>query len=183
MVLQRFIILGDVRLVPNIYTYNFQCLLPEHLPSSVETEFGHIIYGARVVLKSSQFRDKEFQEQFCVVRQLNINDYPTLQVMYLNIYCLSHSVFFIYYKNNFLYSHVKQPEVANATYTCRLSDIFCYCHLLILPPKIFAKIPKSGYVPDQIINIEIHVPNQSRESNRKFYVELIKVSFNVTKKS
>lgn len=74
---------GNVRVEPNTYTYNFRVLLPAQLPGSIEGSVGHIRYNVRVVLASfSIFPDKKFKQLFRVVRQLNLNDYPTLRVMF-----------------------------------------------------------------------------------------------------
>lgn len=73
----------DVRLDPNTYTYNFRCLLPPQLPGSVEGKFGYIRYSASVVLSSfSILPDRKFQHRFIVVRQLNLDDYPALWVIF-----------------------------------------------------------------------------------------------------
>lgn len=74
-------------MAPGTYNYTFQCMLPHGLPTSVEGEYGHIRYTARVVLDIPLWPDKEFEVPFTVIKGINLNAIPALRVIYLNFFC------------------------------------------------------------------------------------------------
>lgn len=71
---------GEVHLKPGTYNYEFQCMMPSDLPSSVEGSIGHIRYTACVVIDIPWWRSKEYELQFTVIKTIDLNDYPTLRV-------------------------------------------------------------------------------------------------------
>lgn len=74
--------LGEMKLAPGTYNYNFQCMLPHGLPTSVEHDVGHIAYGANVILNIPLWMDKEFKEHFTVIKTINLNADRTFRVIY-----------------------------------------------------------------------------------------------------
>lgn len=67
--------------MPGTYNYNFECMLPPGLPTSVEGRYGHVRYNIRVVIDRPLWSDKQFKVPFTVIRPVNINDFPSLRVM------------------------------------------------------------------------------------------------------
>ena len=73
---------GEVQLMPGTYNYKFQCMLPPGLPTNVEGRYGHVRYNIRVVIDRSMWPDKKFKVPFTVVRAVNLNDFPSLRVIF-----------------------------------------------------------------------------------------------------
>lgn len=67
--------------MPGTYNYNFQCMLPAELPTSVEAEIGYIRYTARVNIDIPRAFDKEFNTSFTVIKAINLNSMPALRVI------------------------------------------------------------------------------------------------------
>lgn len=80
------------------------------------------------------------------------------------------------YQFSFLFHRMKQPILANAMNKFRYSDYLCICRLIMRQPKIVVKIPKSGYAPQEIIKVQIHVDDQKGGANCEFSVKLVKVN-------
>lgn len=72
----------NVQVDPGTYKYNFQCILPAELPTSVEGKLGHIRYTARVVIDFSFWINKEFKQRFTVIKAVDLNNDPTLRVIF-----------------------------------------------------------------------------------------------------
>lgn len=75
-------------------------MLPAGLPTSVEGEFGHIRYIARVVLDIPLWPDREFEVPFTVIKAINLNAIPALRVIY-SIFC-----FINFQSGRFLYANL-----------------------------------------------------------------------------
>lgn len=67
--------------MPGEYNYNFECMLPAELPTSVEADIGYIRYTARVVVDIPRAFDKEFELTFTVIKATNLNTMPALRVI------------------------------------------------------------------------------------------------------
>lgn len=80
---------ADIQLAPGVYDYNFQCNLPSQLPTSVEGGYGFIAYTARVVVDIPLWPDMKFEQPFHVIRPLDVNADPSLQVVYIPRLCES----------------------------------------------------------------------------------------------
>lgn len=64
------------------HVFNFALRLPSQLPSSFEGEFGHIKYSASVFLIVPRGFEEKCTESFTVIRTVDLNHYPSLQVIY-----------------------------------------------------------------------------------------------------
>lgn len=73
--------LGEMQLLPGTYNYNFQCVLPPGLPTSVEHDLGHIAYGVHVILDIPMWANEEFKENFTVIKTVNLNENPLYRVI------------------------------------------------------------------------------------------------------
>lgn len=75
--------LGKIRMMPGTYSYRFQCVIPSSLPSSVEGSIGHIRYSACVIIDIPMFQSIEFQQQFTVIKTIDLSNYPVLRVSFI----------------------------------------------------------------------------------------------------
>lgn len=71
---------GELEIQPGTYGYAFRCQLPEGLPTSLEGEYGHIRYTARVNLDRPMWPDQEYESAFTVIKPINLNLDPSLRV-------------------------------------------------------------------------------------------------------
>lgn len=79
---------GDVTVEPGSYSYNFHCNLPTNLPSSLEAQNGHIRYTVRVVLdRPILHMNQQFAKLVTVIKPLDLNAEPALQVRYWFLFC------------------------------------------------------------------------------------------------
>lgn len=67
-------------MMPGVYNYAFQCMLPANLPTSFEGNYGHIRYTAKVVLDVPMWTNKTFEVPFTVIKGINLNADPALRV-------------------------------------------------------------------------------------------------------
>lgn len=74
------ILIAKIRLMPGTYTYPFQCVIPPNVPSSVEGSIGHIRYSACLTIDIPMFQSKEFQQQFVVIKTIDLTNHPMLRV-------------------------------------------------------------------------------------------------------
>lgn len=80
--------IGEVRLAPGVYNYEFGCKLPPDLPTSFEGKFGYIRYTALVVIDNKRLPEKTFSESFTVIREVDLNYNRELRVNYhIHIVC------------------------------------------------------------------------------------------------
>lgn len=82
---------GTIEIQPGIYTYTFQCNLPDNLPTSLESQNGYIRYSVLVKLDRPLMIDTEFLQPFTVIKKVNLNDSPALRVGIL-IFCIIFTV-------------------------------------------------------------------------------------------
>ena len=80
MTLFYFIVGDSVEYPAGIHNFNFACLLPPGLPSSIEATRGSIRYNVHAVLDIPWGRDKEFTAPFNVVKIEDLNAWPHLRV-------------------------------------------------------------------------------------------------------
>lgn len=73
---------GRVELMPGTYDYNFECMLPRELPSSVEGKIGSIRYFVRVIIDCTMWVNEVFKRSFNVIKPLDLNDDPMMRVNY-----------------------------------------------------------------------------------------------------
>lgn len=73
---------GKMHLMPGIYSYRFQCVIPPNVPSSVEGSIGHIRYSACLTVDIPMFQSKEFQQPFIVIKTIDLSNYPALRVSF-----------------------------------------------------------------------------------------------------
>lgn len=87
--------LGKIRMMPGIYSYRFQCVMPPSIPSSVEGSIGHIRYSACLTIDIPMFQSKDFQQQFIVLKPISLQNYPVLRVSFCPV--------FFYFSTNYNY--------------------------------------------------------------------------------
>lgn len=63
-----------------VYNHSFQCQLPAKLPTSVSGKHGYIKYGVRVVIDIAFWPNKEYDQPFTVIKEVNLNHDPGLRV-------------------------------------------------------------------------------------------------------
>lgn len=68
------------------------------------------------------------------------------------------------------------PVIGNAIYKLGFSNFFSDRHFPPRLSKMFAKLPRCGYLPLQTMNVEIHVNDQIGDANCEFNIKLIKVN-------
>lgn len=89
-----FYLTGDLIIEPGTYIYTFQCLLPMGLPTSFEGPYGHIRYSAIVTLDRPRWPDQVYEQDFTVIKPLNLNNDVTLRVRIFDNF-FSFSCFFV----------------------------------------------------------------------------------------
>ena len=71
---------STIELMPGLHRYQFSCMLPPMLPTSIEAQHGHIRYVVKVVLERSWKFDLTYTTAFTVLKQLDLNyENPTLR--------------------------------------------------------------------------------------------------------
>lgn len=73
---------AEVFFCADIYTYTFECHLPEGLPTSLEGDFGFIRYSATVVLEYPMSPPKVFVQYISVLKKLDLNLDPFMRVSF-----------------------------------------------------------------------------------------------------
>lgn len=63
-----------------VTTYNFACMLPPNLPSSVEGKYGNIRYSCKAVIDRPWKTDKEYRMTFTVIKNEDLNVAPSLMI-------------------------------------------------------------------------------------------------------
>lgn len=124
--------------------------------------------------------DKDFTQRFTVIRPLNLNNIPDIQVNKN-----PHSQQFFsrkFYGIMFLFLFffgvpIKKQSVTSASneFNC-CSLLCCCCCILMRPIEVMAKIPVTGYTPGQMINLELHIKHKGSEKLYEFTVHLMKVN-------
>lgn len=74
---------AEVFFCADIYTYTFECHLPEGLPTSLEGDFGFIRYSATVVLDYPAGPPKTFVQYISVLKKLDLNLDPFMRVSFI----------------------------------------------------------------------------------------------------
>lgn len=84
MIIKAHSLTGELHVMPvGTYDYSFTCTLPRNLPSSFSGSYGHIKYSAIVVLRVKNYwSEKKFYENFDVLKPVNLNDTPSLRVIF-----------------------------------------------------------------------------------------------------
>lgn len=78
--------LGRIEIEPGTYDYNFKFNLPLGLPTSVESSSAHVRYTVRVVIDTTTWPAKEFEERFSVIKPLDLNRDPHYRVSTATFY-------------------------------------------------------------------------------------------------
>lgn len=73
---------GEIKIEPGTYNYSFEFMLPFNMPSTIEGKYGHIRYKIRVILNIPLWKNKVYTAPFTLMKALNLNDYPSLRVIY-----------------------------------------------------------------------------------------------------
>lgn len=77
------------RMMPGTYVYSLQFTLPHDLPSSFESWIikslgkGVIIYTAKVEINNPQAKFTKFKKELILIKSLDLNECPSLQVNHL----------------------------------------------------------------------------------------------------
>lgn len=141
---------GPEQLVKPGY-YAFDCLyrLPEHLPSTMKSLYGHVVYSVIVQVQSNseEIRQKEVIRDFNVVSHLDLNDYPNLRY--------------------------KVENLSSEMYGCRCFCCTC-CKSRVI--DMVTVNPSGGYVPGDSIPIFIEVDNKSKLSIESIVCELQEIT-------
>lgn len=158
-------------MAPGMYEYRFQNFLTQHLPSSMEGQYGSIRYKVSVIIEMPNlWPNKKFKTPFTVIQALDLNRDPLLRVCCFVCCCF-------YWNNWKLFislAPLQRPIVAQQDKTFSPCLIFrCFKSD---PLEVVAQIPIGGYVPGQNISIELMIKNRSSQSVSKFAVQLVQVN-------
>lgn len=99
-----------VRIEPGIYSFAFQCDLPDCLPTSCEEKYGYIRYLATVHIERPDIPDKTFSTAFTVIKPCNLNADPIYQVR-IWLRCV-----YVYR----IYLYIKYVYWVNVSYACNI---------------------------------------------------------------
>lgn len=67
---------GEIEIQSGEHTFPFQCVLPTNLPSSFESDFGHVRYTVKATLDRPWKFDQEAKSPFTVISPLDLNQEP-----------------------------------------------------------------------------------------------------------
>ncbi|GBP30315.1 Arrestin domain-containing protein 17 [Eumeta japonica] len=67
---------GEHHLEAGDYSFDFQCVIPAHCPSSFEHKYGHIRYEIKIVLERASKFDHEKKVSIKVISPLDLNQDP-----------------------------------------------------------------------------------------------------------
>lgn len=152
--------------MPGTYHYPFECALPPNLPTSFDGTHGYIRYMVHVEhdAKSHGF-DEWFGTPFTVTKANDLSLDPKLLVRF----------FFIFHKFlDFILTSIillQQPVVAKEVRSLGRWFYFWKSDAI----DITANLTVGGYLPGQIINVDIITYNKSNSDVSQFKVALIKV--------
>ncbi|XP_031621629.1 uncharacterized protein LOC116339736 [Contarinia nasturtii] len=135
---------GEITLAPGVYKYAFQVELPLNIPTSLESQHGHIRYGFQVVLDRPLWSDQKFEETFTVIKPLNLNNDLTL----------------------------RHPIVEEETKRFNPFCLFTCC--ASSPLFMIATVPVSGYCSGQMVNVDLELTNTSNENISAFVVQIVR---------
>lgn len=148
------------------YDHDFECQLPDGLPTSFEGQFGSIRYRVRVVLDIVLWPNIEFKEGFTVIKPFDLNSDDELRVRTAYPFTLIEA-------RNFIPSNRLQLPV-----TKDIDETFSPLYLLRCwqsePMNVAARIPIGGYTPGQSIDVQVDVDNKS-DRQADFSVKLRQV--------
>lgn len=65
---------------PGVYTYDFQCILPQDCPSSFEGTYGRIRYDTKIIIVRSFAFNKSYSMGFSVLKIFDLNQHPDLRI-------------------------------------------------------------------------------------------------------
>lgn len=123
-----------IKLDSGTHTYDFTFQLPDKLPASFEASLGHIRYHVEVLIEAPFPIPKEFQHQFTVVADVNLNDLPEVKVP----------------------CKCEEVQTFCCCYGC-LCCIFCPTD----PLTVSVALPYAGFCKGQNIPVVIDFDNQS----------------------
>lgn len=170
-------------MMPGTYSYRFQCVIPPSVPTSVEGSIGHIRYSACLTIDIPMFQSKEFQQTFYVLKTIDLNNYPMLRVSFhftlspnsqfeINDLLIVCFFFYLFVRHT---QNIQEPVIVTKNKSFFLSGIGMSCMSTKLL-NIVARIPLRGYIPREVIHLELFVNNMTGKSISEFKVQLMKVS-------
>lgn len=69
----KFSLGGEIEIQGGEHKFPFQCILPVNLPSSFESDFGHVRYTVKATLDRPWKFDQEVKSPFTVVSPFDLN--------------------------------------------------------------------------------------------------------------
>lgn len=158
-----------ILLKPDEYVYTFSCQLPDDLPTSLQGSFGTIRYTAVVTINVPLWSDKTFEEDFTVIKTVNLNEMFELKVNKIHTQ----------WPTAQLFEHSFTPYFAQDSISVEKKKEFYVCCLLFcfktLPLYIVARLPATGYTPGQRMELKLEIENQSSKTIESFRIEFYKV--------
>lgn len=137
---------GPEQLVkPGYYAFNCLYRLPAHLPSTLKSLYGHVVYSVIVQVQSNSeaLLQKEVIRDFRVLSQLDLNDYQNLRY--------------------------KVENLTSEIYGCQCCCCTC-CKSRVI--DMVTVIPCGGYVAGDNVPIFIEVDNKSKLNIESVVCEL-----------
>lgn len=150
------------------HEYYFEFLLPYELPTSFVGKFGRIQYSAIVGMDVSMRLDKKFEFPFTLIKPINLNYDATWTVSFsINAFSVICSL---------LEPSFRFQEPVNLVDKFVFFPFSILCCLKSDPVEITARLPVSGFIPGQTINLQFDAKNNSDRPILDFKVQLQKVS-------
>ncbi|XP_058825944.1 arrestin domain-containing protein 4-like [Topomyia yanbarensis] len=72
---------APLEIAQGTHVFKFVCALPDTLPTSFEGQYGHVRYTITICVERPTQQNTIYREAITVLRQLNLNDDPTLRGM------------------------------------------------------------------------------------------------------
>lgn len=80
---------GEIEIQSGEHKFPFTCTLPMNLPSSFESDYGHVRYTVKATLDRPWKFDQEVKNPFTVIAPLDLNQEPKAAVcikFHINLY-------------------------------------------------------------------------------------------------
>lgn len=75
---------GEIEIQSGEHKFPFTCTLPTNLPSSFESDFGHVRYTVKATLDRPWKFDQDVKSPFTVITPLDLNQEPRAAVCILS---------------------------------------------------------------------------------------------------
>ncbi|XP_063709547.1 arrestin domain-containing protein 17-like [Culicoides brevitarsis] len=141
---------GPQQLVkPGIYAFDCHYRLPSHLPDSMKSLYGQVVYSVNVQVQtnSHEIKQKEVLRDFRVLSQLDLNNYPNLKC--------------------------KVDSLTKEIYGCQCCSCITLCKSRVI--DMLTVVPCGGYVPGDKIPIFIEIDNNSKKSMESVLCEFYEI--------